>query len=94
MSWQIDSNNSRIQFTVRKLKMVTVYKQFITFEGTLGIDDTDYTRSRVEVRIAADNVNVCNKQRDTHLRKPEFLDVQRYLPLYFRTREGFIYFTG
>ncbi|HET9222995.1 MAG TPA: YceI family protein [Roseiflexaceae bacterium] len=83
MSWQIDSNHSHIQFSVRHMMISTVRGRFERFTGTIEGDEQDPTRSHVEVQIEAASVDTRSPQRDADLRSANFLDADNYPYLTF-----------
>lgn len=85
MPWQIDPNHSSIQFSARHMMISTVRGQFERFTGTIDADEQDPTRSRVEVQIDAASLNTRNNQRDADLRGPNFLDVDHYPSIDFKS---------
>src|SRR6185503_18948814 len=85
MAWQIDPNHSTIQFSARHMMITTVRGQFERFTGTIEGDEQDPTRSRVEIQIDAASLNTRNGQRDADLRGPNFLDVDHYPSIEFKS---------
>jgi polyisoprenoid-binding protein YceI len=85
MSWQIDLNHSTIQFSARHMMIATVRGQFDRFTGTVEADEEDPTRARVEIQIDATSLNTHNAQRDADLRGPNFLDVDHYPTITFKS---------
>jgi polyisoprenoid-binding protein YceI len=57
---------------------------FREFSGAIDIDDIP-ERSRVEAIIRADSIDTGDPERDRHLRSPEFLDVEHYPDIRFRS---------
>jgi polyisoprenoid-binding protein YceI len=84
--WIVDPAHSEIQFQVRHLMISRVRGRFRVFSGTLVIDQVP-ERSSVEVVIEAASIDTGDAQRDGHLRGPEFLDVERYPEIRFRSTE-------
>jgi len=85
MAWQIDPNHSSIQFSARHMMIATVRGQFERFTGTIEADEQDPTHSRVEIQIDAASLNTRNDQRDADLRGPNFLDVDHYPSISFKS---------
>jgi polyisoprenoid-binding protein YceI len=64
--------------------MITNVKgQFSDISGTIIIDESDITKSRVEASVEADSINTRNPDRDAHLRSANFFDVDRFPNLTF-----------
>jgi len=85
MSWQIDPNHSTIQFSARHMMIATVRGQFERFTGTIEVDEQDPTRAHVEIQIDATSLNTRNDQRDADLPGPNFLDVDHYPSISFKS---------
>src|SRR5438552_16413622 len=83
--WNIDPVHSGINFSVRHMVVSKVRGRFTKYTGALAIDDTDLTRSTVEATIDASSIDTGTDQRDAHLRSPDFLDVERFPEIRFRS---------
>jgi polyisoprenoid-binding protein YceI len=86
MAWHIDPAHSHIQFSVRHMMISTVRGRFERFTGTIEADEQDPTRSRVEVQIDAASIDTRTPQRDADLRGPNFLDVEKYPTITFKSK--------
>lgn len=86
MSWQIDSAHSQIQFSARHMMIANVRGRFESFAGTVEFDEQDPTRSTVEVQIEAASINTREPQRDAHLKSPDFLDVEEFPYIVFKSK--------
>jgi polyisoprenoid-binding protein YceI len=84
-TWDLDPAHTRLGFAARHAMVATVRGSFGVFSGVISIDSADPTRSTAEVHIDAASLTTGNEQRDTHLRSPDFLDVEKYPELVFRS---------
>ena len=82
-TWAIDADHSSVQFKVKHLMVSNVKGNFNKFSGAVTIDDSDVTKSKVDVTIDAASIDTANAKRDEHLRSPDFLDVAKYPTLKF-----------
>jgi polyisoprenoid-binding protein YceI len=82
--WEIASS-SAIQFTVRHLLISKVHGRFSRWNGTVLVPDGDWGRASVDVVIDASSIDTSIAKRDTDLRSANFLDVERYPDITFRT---------
>ena len=87
-TWQIDPNHSSAQFAVRHLAISTVRGAFTKVSGTVQLDDTDATKSVVEVTIDAASVDTRVADRDKDLRSDHFFDVAKYPTITFKSKKG------
>jgi polyisoprenoid-binding protein YceI len=82
--WTIDPVHSHIQFIARHMMISKVRGTFREFHGTIDIAE-DPTQSSVEATILAASIDTGDPSRDEHLRSEDFLDVQRYPEIRYRS---------
>jgi polyisoprenoid-binding protein YceI len=85
MAWVIDPAHSEIQFSAKHLMISTVRGRFNAFSGTIDADETNPTAATVEVQIDASSLVTGEERRDTHLRSADFLDVEKFPFLTFKS---------
>ncbi len=85
MSWKIDSAHSEINFTVRHMMIANVRGRFENFAGSVEFDLENPENSSVEVEINTDSINTRESQRDAHLKSADFLDVETYPHMVFKS---------
>jgi polyisoprenoid-binding protein YceI len=83
-TWVIDPTHSEVHFTVRHMAISKVRGRFQDFSGTIHIADQP-EESSVEVTIQAASIDTGDEQRDSHLRSAEFLDVEHYPEIIYRS---------
>ena len=99
-TWNIDPVHSVAEFKVKHMMISNVKGQFTKVTGVMTLDETDLTKSRLEASIEADSVHTRDAQRDAHLKSADFLDVEKFPALSFkstrvtRTAEGELSVTG
>jgi len=84
-TWDIDPAHTRLGFAARHAMVATVRGGFDVFSGTIVIDHTNPSASSAEVEIDAASITTANEQRDQHLRSADFLDVEQYPTITFRS---------
>jgi len=82
----IDPDHSRIGFTARHAMVTKVRGSFDDFTGTARIG-VDAAASCTTIVIRAASITTNQKQRDTHLRSADFLDVDNHPEISFRSTE-------
>jgi polyisoprenoid-binding protein YceI len=93
-TWDIDAVHSEVSFVVRHMVVSKVRGRFNAFEGTIVTGDSPL-QSSVEATIDAASVDTNQEQRDAHVRSADFLDVENFPVLSFRStavraaRDGF-----
>jgi polyisoprenoid-binding protein YceI len=84
-TWAIDPAHTRIGFSAKHAMVATVRGQFNEFTGSLTLDGDAPESSSAEVTIAAASISTGSDDRDNHLRTGDFLDVETYPELTFRS---------
>ena len=85
-TWTIDPAHSLIEFAAKHMMITTVKGRLADVRGTLVIDEARPDRSSAEVEFDAASIDTRAEQRDQHLRSADFLDVEQFPTVSFRTR--------
>lgn len=83
-TFAIDTSHTEISFVARHLMVTKVRGRFSDFEGTIEVGD-DPRSSSVSVHIDAASLDSRDPQRDEHVRSADFLDVEQFPHLAFRS---------
>jgi polyisoprenoid-binding protein YceI len=83
-TWTLDPSHSVIGAVARHLMVTKVRGRFTSFDGAIHVAERPED-SWAELRIDAASIETGNEQRDGHLRSPDFLDVERFPELSFRS---------
>lgn len=83
--WDFDLSHSSVNFHVRHLMVSKVHGRFTKWNGTLELDESDLTKSRLDVSIDAASVDTKEAKRDDHLRSADFFDVEKFPALTFKS---------
>src|SRR4051812_38131075 len=83
--YAVDVEHTRIGIRARHAMVTTVRGSFSDFEGTARLDTAAPGLSSVALRIRTASIDTGVADRDAHLRSPDFLDVERYPELVFRS---------
>jgi polyisoprenoid-binding protein YceI len=98
--YQIDPRHSSAGFGVTHLMISTVRGEFHGVTGTVVVDDSDISKSSVNVTIDATTVDTREPDRDKHLKSEAFFDVAKYPSITFqstkveRNNDGSLKVTG
>ena len=82
-TWAIDPAHSEITFKVKHLMISNVKGEFRTFEAS--IDGEDFTNSTLSAKIDASSISTNNNDRDTHLKSPDFFEVEQFPEITFKS---------
>ena len=82
--WEIDPAHTSIAFVAKYLMVTKVRGHFSEFSGFVQVAERPEDSS-AEITIKAASIDTGNADRDKHLRSPDFLDVDRFTDLRFRS---------
>jgi polyisoprenoid-binding protein YceI len=82
--WAIDPVHSEVAFSVRHLMVSKVRGRFTRFAGEI-VTGEDVAESSVEATVDLASVDTGSDDRDAHLRSADFLDVERFPTLGYRS---------
>ncbi len=82
--YQLDSVHSSFGFAVKHLMVSTTKGEFTDYQGSITYDPNDLAKSTAEVEIKVDSINTRNADRDAHLKKADFLDVEKFPLITFK----------
>ncbi|MEU6181945.1 YceI family protein [Streptomyces coeruleorubidus] len=83
--WTVDPVHSSVAAVAQHLGISSVHGRFTEFSGSIEIAPEDVTKSRVEAVIRAASVDTGNGMRDGHLKSQDFLDVERFPEITYRS---------
>jgi len=86
-TWSIDPPHSVAEFKVKHMMIANVKGHFSKVAGVLVHDESDRTKSRVEATIEASSIETRESQRDTHLKSADFLHVEKFPTLSFKSTD-------
>lgn len=86
-TWTVDPAHATAEFKVKHMMIANVKGHFSKVTGVLVRDESDHTKSRVEATIEADSIETREPQRDTHLKSPDFLHVEKFPTLTFKSTD-------
>jgi polyisoprenoid-binding protein YceI len=84
-SWQLDPYHTQVEFSAKHLGMMTVRGYFDEVSATADIDPDHPEAASVEVTISTASVRTNNGVRDNDIRSSNFLDVEKFPVITFRS---------
>jgi polyisoprenoid-binding protein YceI len=84
-TWEIDPAHSSVVFAIRHMMISTVRGQFRTFGAKVVGDPANPKGATLEATIDAASIDTGNEKRDGHLKSPDFLDVQKFPTIAFKS---------
>jgi polyisoprenoid-binding protein YceI len=85
MVWQLDPMHTQVEFAVKHLGMMTVRGHFTDVQASGDINVEHPDASSVEVVIQTESIRTHNERRDNDLRTSNFLDVEHYPTITFKS---------
>ena len=85
-TWNIDPSHSAAEFKVKHMMIANVKGHFSKVSGALTLNESDLGKSHIEASIDAASLETRDAQRDTHLRSADFLDVEKFPTLSFKSK--------
>src|SRR6059058_1428581 len=83
--WQLDPFHTQVEFAAKHLGMMTVRGHFAEINATGHIDPDHPEASSVEVTMQSASIRTHNEQRDNDLRASNFLEVDKYPTITFKS---------
>lgn len=85
--WTVDNSHSSVNFTVRHLVISKVRGTFKDYSAEINFSEKDLVNSSVTFSIDMASVDTDNKDRDDHLKSPDFFDVEKYTTMTFKSKK-------
>lgn len=84
-TYAIDPSHTTAEFIVRHLMISKVRGRFTSVSGTIEVPTAGNAPSAVDISIDAASIDTREEQRDAHLRSADFLDVEKFPQITFRS---------
>ncbi len=84
-TWQLDPAHTLVEFAAKHMMITRVKGRLTDVEGTIQINDADPSASSAEAVIKAASIDTRTEQRDTHLKSADFLDVEKFPLIRFKS---------
>ncbi|HZT96297.1 MAG TPA: YceI family protein [Chloroflexota bacterium] len=84
-TWKIDPSHSLVEFAVKHMMISTVKGRFEGVSGTIETIDENIGDASIDVEIDAATIDTRAAQRDAHLKSADFLDVERFPKITFKS---------
>lgn len=84
-AWKIDPAHTSVEFSAKHMMITTVKGRIADVEGTIYTDERNPTRSSVEATLKGASIDTRNDQRDQHLRSGDFLNVEQFPEIRFKS---------
>ncbi len=85
MSWSVDPMHTQVEFSARHMGLMTVKGHFTGVRVAIDLNDDDFTASSVQATIDARTLITNDQRRDTHLKSPDFLNIEQFPTITFKS---------
>ena len=86
-TWNIDASHSTIEFSARHMMITTVKGRIGNVTGTITVNEAQPELSSTAVVLDLASLDTRSEDRDKHLQSADFLDVEKFPTITFRSRE-------
>src|SRR5690349_4180956 len=83
--WKFDPYHTQVEFSAKHLGMMTVRGNFNEVTTSGEIDPEHPERTKFEAIIKTESIRTHNEQRDKDLRSSNFLEVEKYPTMRFKS---------
>jgi len=86
-TYQIDSTQTQINFSIKHLVFLTAHGHFKNFTGAVQADFKNRVLTEANATILATSIETNLKKRDKYLRSQDFLNVNQYPEITFNSKK-------
>jgi polyisoprenoid-binding protein YceI len=83
--WKLDPTHTIVEFSAKHLMITTVKGRITDIEGSIFTDEKNPKNSSVQATLNAISIDTRTEQRDQHLRSADFLHVEKYPTIGFKS---------
>src|SRR5438128_1150767 len=87
MSWSVDPMHTQVEFSAKHMGIMTVKGAFTGVSAEINFNEDDFTASSVQATIDAHTLSTHDERRDGHLKSADFLDVERFPTIAFKSTQ-------
>jgi polyisoprenoid-binding protein YceI len=87
ITWKIDPAHTAAEFKVKHMMIANVKGTIKGITGDLTEHTTDASLSSIEATLDVSTLNTGEPQRDGHLKSPDFLELEKYPTITFKSTQ-------
>lgn len=85
-SWNLDKTHTKLGFSVSHMMLSETTGDFKAYDVTAVSKTDDFIDAIIDVKIDVNSVNTDDKDRDAHLKKADFFDVEKFPSITFKSK--------
>ncbi len=85
-TWALDKVHSKLGFTITHMMVSDCEGWFKKVDATITSSKEDFSDAVVELTADASSINTEDEGRDKHIKGPDFLDVEKFTTLTFKSK--------
>src|SRR5947208_10203420 len=85
MNWTIDPMHTQVEFSAKHMGIMTVKGHITGVQAAIDFNEDDFTASSVAATIDTRTLTTNDERRAGHLKSPDFLDVDQFPTIAFRS---------
>lgn len=87
-AWKLDPSHTTIEFSARHMMFTTVKGRLADLDGTVQINGSTPDSAIVNATMKVASIDTRNEQRDGHLKSADFLDVENFPDITFKSTKS------
>jgi polyisoprenoid-binding protein YceI len=84
---QINTSKSKVNFTIKKLLVLTVNGNFPQVKGIVELNENNLAESIIDIRVGIAGLDTKNAKRNEHLLQKDFFNAEKYPEMTFKSTE-------
>jgi polyisoprenoid-binding protein YceI len=84
--YDVDPEHTTIGFSAVHMLVSNVRGQFMDYSGFIELDPDAKSVKTIETTIKTASINTNHEKRDTHLRSPDFFDVEKHTTMTYKLK--------
>lgn len=85
-TWTLDKSHTKLGFSVSHMMVSETSGDFKIYDVTAVTKTDDFVDATIDVTIDVNSINTDDENRDTHIKKEDFLDVAKYPKITFKSK--------
>lgn len=85
-TWTLDKTHTKLGFSVSHMMLSETTGDFKSYDVSAVSKSDDFVDAIIDVKIDVNSINTDDKDRDAHLKKADFFDVEKFPTITFKSK--------